>query len=545
MDATALDELVSTTWMWVAAPLTAAAALVLTFRLRLPQILRLRDAFASLRAHDAGAGGQLPPASATVLATVAVHGAIAAVAAATAVSLGGAGAIAWVWLFGLLVAPLRVAEAILARTAPAGRAIEVVGSLVGRLLGDPLSALRAIGWALFVLVPCVGFLWFAGQHGEALAGVSAQLSASRWPLWVAVGLGAVIALLPSRRAGALWGWLAVVALLALVTAILIVFLSEPGRAIGGVGRAVSDALEGATNVGAFTGAFVGEVAMAALLYLLPPLLATSGIEGALHGEAQARTTKGQASAALLPSLAYVLVTTLLGLGLVATGAFSTVADDERPMREVRVYRTGFDTASQRVEADRLYSRAIRVLEGEARMQGLELATDRGMIVSPRFEEDGRPADVAMSFVAGRVCLLQRPDEMGALRNRPIAEVDRIVVRGQMLPRGARLVRAGTDRAGAWVTQLALWALIVLCGVAMGAWGLAITRTLSVRLPAIGARAAGLLPALGAAVCGLGLARLGVVSTLAVALLAVLTALVLLARAPEAARLLQQQPSKKK
>src|SRR6185436_1627297 len=94
-----LESLQSKLWLYVAGPLIALTALVLIVTMRLPQVRMLRAAFRGVRALDERAGGSLPPLAATLLASTASYGAAAAVGAATAVALGGPGAIAWVWLF--------------------------------------------------------------------------------------------------------------------------------------------------------------------------------------------------------------------------------------------------------------------------------------------------------------------------------------------------------------------------------------------------------------------------------------------------------------
>src|SRR5687768_18351864 len=117
MRATQLSDL-AILWIWVAAPLALLASLALFVRLRALPITALARAIRGLREHDPEARGTMAPASAAALSMVATYGAAGAVGAATAVSLGGAGAIAWVWIFSLALAPLRMAETILARTAP-------------------------------------------------------------------------------------------------------------------------------------------------------------------------------------------------------------------------------------------------------------------------------------------------------------------------------------------------------------------------------------------------------------------------------------------
>src|SRR5688572_16668230 len=99
MDPTQMTSDLQTFWIWAAAPIALLASLVVAFRLRVPLVTRLADAFRALRATDGAGGGSVTPAGAVMLSSAASYGAAAAVGAATAISLGGAGAVAWVWIF--------------------------------------------------------------------------------------------------------------------------------------------------------------------------------------------------------------------------------------------------------------------------------------------------------------------------------------------------------------------------------------------------------------------------------------------------------------
>src|SRR5687767_959270 len=90
---------------WVLLPVLALAALALTFVLRVPQA-RIGDAIRAIfAAPEKNAPGSMSPRTAMALSMAATIGAGAVVSMATAISLGGAGALAWLWLFGLLLAP--------------------------------------------------------------------------------------------------------------------------------------------------------------------------------------------------------------------------------------------------------------------------------------------------------------------------------------------------------------------------------------------------------------------------------------------------------
>lgn len=543
MDPTELTRDLEILWIWVAAPITLLAAIVVTVRLRAPQVTRIGEAFRALRAHDPKSAGTLHPAAATALSMAASYGAAGAVGAATAVSLGGAGAVAWVWLFAILLAPLRMAEAALARTAPPGRAGAATGSLAGRLLIDHSGPLSGLGWALLILLPLAGFAFVGGVHGGAVTDAAEQLlpgSALALGLTVA-GAAALFALVPARRAGGLLGWIGAVALLVFFAVALTTFFSEPGRAFGALGRALRDAMEGAPSVAAFSGATAGEIAFAAMLHVLPPVAAAGGVDGAIHAEAQAAATKRHASAALLGPLAYGLIATLLGLGFVATGSFHRAVEGERPLAEVTAYHADFDTVSQRQErGERLFTGFYRVAEGSTGVVETHFGTERGMIRAPRFLDRGEPAELMLRYRAGEIVEMQRKsaDSLGAFRRQPLSALDEITIEGRMLPRGGRLLAESMTRgAGPIMARVGLAALLLLAALGAAAWGLGLARTLRSKLPEKGARFAALIPALGVAVAALGvIPRFGMFGAAIAALLTIVTSLALIARAAEARRI---------
>lgn len=526
-------------WLYVAAPLVGLAAAVLTIRLRAPQLMQVGAAFRAFRQHDAKAEGSVHPATAIALNTAAAYGGAAAVGAATAVSLGGAGAIAWVWLFGILLAPFRVAEVVLSRTAPAGEAGAAKGTLTHRLLADTSPLARGLGLALLVLVPLAGFAFVGGVHGEAVAGAAGQLlEGAAIPLGLGVALLAIgAAVMPVEKVGTTLGWVAAVALIALFGAGMFGIFGAPGRGFAAFGRALTDAMDGASTTGAFSGALAGEIALAALLHLLPPIAATGGIEGAWHAEAQAPTTKGYAGAGLTGPFLYVVMTTVIGFSLVATNAFNTPVETTRALDDVRFYRVGFETVSQRREPERLYTGVIRITDGETGVVEIHAGTERGMVRAPTFLDRGEPANIAIHVTDGVVDNLQRPGELDALVNQPLSDTADISLSGRMLPEGGALLGASMQAAGGTlISRVALAALLLLAALGAAAWGFGVRKTLEAKVDPAMARWAGALPGLGMALAASGaVAGFSAVGSLVAGVLVSVVAIALMAKSGDASR----------
>lgn len=531
-------------WLYGAVPALALAGVVLLFLMRLPTFTRLGEAVRAVRAPaPPGAEGGVPAGAAVALAAAGSIGAGAAVAGATAVALGGAGALPWLWLFGLLLAPLRLADTLLARTSPAGQAKgSPPGSLVGRLAADAQPGVRALGGLLLLALSVGAFAGVAGIHGSPLREASEEVLPGSGMVIGLVVAAAAVALALVGRGRAWLGWIAGGALVALLLVGFLACLSDPGRAGAALFRGVDDAIHGAAAVGAFSGALASEVALAALLNLLPPMALSLGVDGGLHAEARGNT-KAVASSALLSTLAHVVVATVVGASLIATGAFSRRVEDERALRETRFYDAPFDTTSQRLEPERAWTGFVRVLEGRAQAEPLEAATERGMVDETRFEMgDGTPGNFAMRVRRGVPALLLLPDDHGALQQAPPERLEEIVVTGSMLPRGGRLLAASMSRIGGDVAaRLALAILLVLAALGAGALGLGLARSFE---PHLGenARWAGAIPGLGLALAaaapalGLAPAHTSSLGLFGAAAVAIVTALAILAKAVEASRL---------
>ncbi len=126
-------------WGWPMIILLLGTHLFLTLRLRFPQ----RKIFLAVRLsvkRDAGSSGDVSQFGALATALAATIGTGNIIGVATAIALGGPGAVLWCWLTGVLGIATKYSEGLLAikyRVRTAG----------GRMLGGPMYALeRGLGW---------------------------------------------------------------------------------------------------------------------------------------------------------------------------------------------------------------------------------------------------------------------------------------------------------------------------------------------------------------------------------------------------------------
>lgn len=536
--------LASDSWRWVALPLLLVAGVTLALLLRGPAVTRWLAAYRALRRHDASAPGDEPAALPVALAS-ATFGAAGVVSAATAVALGGMGAIVWLWLLGFLIAGLRYAETLLARTRPAERRAELdadTGSLVARLGADVSMPARALGVLTAIGLAATAVFGIAITHGVATREVADLLVPfSGGPITLGV---AVLALGVAwfGRGRTILGWIAVASLAVVGLFGLATWFADPLRAITGLLTGVEDVFSGATEMLHHSGTTPRETAEAAFFVALPPLAMWLGFEGAIASRSQT-ATKDAASLSMVGVLVHVFLATVLGLGFLATGAYARrISNQVRPLDEVRIHEDGFETLSQRLEDARLWTGYVRILDGEPATEPGTFTTERGIITNEHLEErDGRALDAALRYRDGEIERALQPDEQHALATVDEARVASFRIRGRMLPVGASLFVASLDRVvGHGAASLALVALLLLSTTAVGAFGIALKSMAPARLPWAG-YVAGALPAIGLVLAsielpGVGTAEVTAFGLASIGLLVVAVTLSLLTKAVEASRL---------
>lgn len=149
-------ELSSILWGWPMVILLLGTHLFLTFRLRVPQ----RKLFTAIRLsvkRDKGANGDVSQFGALATALAATIGTGNIIGVATAVALGGPGAVLWCWLTGVFGMATKYAEGLLAIKYR-------VKTPDGKMLGGPMYALErglglkwlAVLFAIFTAIAAFG-----------------------------------------------------------------------------------------------------------------------------------------------------------------------------------------------------------------------------------------------------------------------------------------------------------------------------------------------------------------------------------------------------
>ncbi len=143
-----IAEAASQLWGWPMIVLLLGTHLYLTVRLRFPQ----RRIFHAIRlsvSSDPGAEGDVSQFGALATSLAATIGTGNIIGVATAVALGGPGAVLWCWITGVLGIATKYSEGLLAVKYR-------VRTSDGTMLGGPMYALeRGLGWKSMAVVFCV------------------------------------------------------------------------------------------------------------------------------------------------------------------------------------------------------------------------------------------------------------------------------------------------------------------------------------------------------------------------------------------------------
>jgi AGCS family alanine or glycine:cation symporter len=143
-----IESLDSFIWGWPMIILLLGTHIYLTIRLKFPQ----RKIFKAIRLsfkRDEGADGDVSQFGALATALAATIGTGNIIGVATAVALGGPGAVLWCWLTGVFGIATKYSEGLLAVRYR-------VKTASGKMLGGPMYALeRGLGWKWAAILFCV------------------------------------------------------------------------------------------------------------------------------------------------------------------------------------------------------------------------------------------------------------------------------------------------------------------------------------------------------------------------------------------------------
>lgn len=323
---TTVDTLV---WGPVMMALLIGTGLFLTIRLRLPQVRHLGAAFRLILHPTAEGEGDLSPFRAfmTSLSGAIGTGNIAGVA--TAISLGGAGALFWMWLTALVGMATMFVEATLALhfrdELPDGTMIGGPFYYLERGLGNPRVG-KALGMAFATC--CVFSSFGIGNMAQANSLSLAVKDTFNLPgivtgLLLALAVGLVV-IGGIKRLGHVAGTLVPFMAALYISAVVVVLLRNFEEVPGAFVLILESAVSGQAAVGGFAGATVAQAVRYGLARGVFSNEAGLGSTPMAHATAKTPNSVRQGLIALLgPFFDTIVICTMTGLAIVSTGAWET------------------------------------------------------------------------------------------------------------------------------------------------------------------------------------------------------------------------------
>ena len=327
-----LDSVDSFVWgPFMLIPLLVGVGFYLTFRLGGLQFTRLGAALnlGIIKRSDDGAEGDVSQYAALTTALAATVGTGNIVGVATAISIGGPGALFWMWVTGLVGMATKYSEAFLAvrfrGTDDAGEKSGGPQYYLERAVGGGLGKFLGLFFAISATIACFGI----GNMTQANAIATNVHNTMSVPFWVSGGIMTVVSLAVLvggiKSIGAVTSALVPVMIVFYVGAGTVVLLMNASAIPSAVALVFSDAFTGTSAVGGFTGS---TLAMVVRFGVARGLFSNeSGLGSAAIAAAAAQTSHPVRQGLVSMTQTFIdtiIVVSFTGLVIVTTGAWHQV-----------------------------------------------------------------------------------------------------------------------------------------------------------------------------------------------------------------------------
>ncbi len=318
---------------WLLIPLLLGTGLYLTIRLGGIQFLKLGAGLrlGLLRRKDDGADGDISQFQALTTALAATVGTGNIVGVATAIGIGGPGALFWMWVTGLLGMASKYSEAFLGvRFRTKDSAGEQNGGpqmYLERGIKGPLGKVLAISFAIFTVLACFG-IGNMTQGNSIAANMERSFSLPTWATGAILTVFALLVLVGGIKSiGRVTAGFVPVMIVFYVVSALYILIANVGDLPAAVGLIFADAFTGSAAVGGFA----GSVLIIAIQYGVARGIFSneSGMGSAAIAAAAAKTSHPVRQGLVSMTQTFIdtiIVVTMTGLVIVTTGAYAFVDD---------------------------------------------------------------------------------------------------------------------------------------------------------------------------------------------------------------------------
>ncbi len=315
-------------------PLLLGVGVYLTIRLHGVQLVRLGAALrlGLIKRQDAGSEGDVSQYQALTTALAATVGTGNIVGVATAIAIGGPGALFWMWVTGLFGMATKYSEAFLAvrfrGTDAAGEKSGGPQYYLERAIKGNLGKVLGISFAIFTVIACFGI----GNLTQGNAIASNVANSWHVPTWVT---GIILTLLSLavlvggiKSIGKVTASLVPIMIILYCLAGLIVLFLNIDKVPAAFGLVFSDAFTGTSAIGGFTGSAI----LMVIRYGVARGLFSneSGLGSAAMAAAAAKTSHPVRQGLVSMTQTFIdtiIVVSFTGIVIITTGAWHAIDPD--------------------------------------------------------------------------------------------------------------------------------------------------------------------------------------------------------------------------
>ncbi|MBM6623036.1 sodium:alanine symporter family protein [Micrococcaceae bacterium RIT802] len=329
---TFLSDVGSIVWgPFMLIPLLLGTGLYLTIRLGGLQFLKLGAALrlGILKRKDVGAEGDISQFQALTTALAATVGTGNIVGVATAIGIGGPGALFWMWMTGLLGMVTKYSEAYLAvrfrGTDAAGEKSGGPQYYLERGIKGPLGKVLGLMFAIFAVLACFG-IGNMTQGNSISSNVESSWGVPPWVTGIVLTVLAMVVLVGGIKSiGRVTAGLVPVMIVFYVLGALYILLANVGQIPEALGLIFTDAFTGTSAIGGFAGS---AIIIAVQFGVARGLFSNeSGLGSAPIAAAAAQTTHPVRQGLVSMTQTFIdtiIVVSFTGLVIVTTGAWKEI-----------------------------------------------------------------------------------------------------------------------------------------------------------------------------------------------------------------------------
>ncbi|MGS0560421.1 alanine/glycine:cation symporter family protein [Microbacterium aurugineum] len=243
-------------------PLLLGTGLYLTIRLGGLQFVRLGSALrlGLFTRNDPGADGDISQFQALTTALAATVGTGNIVGVATAIGIGGPGALFWMWITGLLGMASKYSEAFLGvrfrKTDDAGEKSGGPQYYLERGIRGPFGKILALSFAVFAVIACFG-IGNMTQGNSIAQNLQASFDVPTWVTGIVLTAFALVVLVGGIKSiGRVTAGLVPIMIISYVLGALYILIANVGAIPAAFAQIFSEAFTGTSAVGGFAGSAI-------------------------------------------------------------------------------------------------------------------------------------------------------------------------------------------------------------------------------------------------------------------------------------------------